>query len=339
MYPASNKSKCVFANWLITTLVILLCCFPLLLSGEDHIPEKQIGLLGFEKIWFIPGWKASDQQVGGYEKLIREIYKTSVLVLEWDSNQSWEKSRDNSKVAAKKLVYRIDLLSQEQQKDLIIIGHSLGARVIANASKELSEKNIKIKRVIFLGAAIDYDAEELKYVSNISIEVPINVFSQDDGVLKYAYGNTENKVACGCFGTTKNNKFEQYSVTMNEQINQKGVIQSLENHYVENYCSVLKRIEEKQELKPVNAVNIDDMFEHIDGLLKETNIYKLPTMYFPTETITVIQENKGWMFANLGKWYAIIDPLGRLISYGTREDTLRAQWKRLYERLNKADQK
>ena len=330
-----------FQRMIVFFFAIILCYIPLTAFGQDNETKIPITIYGLEKIWLIPGWKADSQLAGKYEKDIKDIYNLPVFVFEWDSNQNWNISKNNATKAAEKLSRRISLLSPEQQRELLIIGHSLGARVIACAAKELSEKKIKVRKIIFLGAAVDYNAKELDDVSKISIETPINIFAPNDGVLKYAYGNMEKEVACGCYGITEKKSFKQYSASSNESVQSRGLIRNLENHYIENYCSVLKRIENKDDkLHPSEAIDVRQMSARIDKIMQAANIKSTRKFFFPAETLDFIQgevlcENEGWKFVSTMGLYAILDPLGRIISFGDVKEPIQKEWNSLDKQINK----
>lgn len=73
-------------------------------------------------------------------------------------------------------------------KKYILIGHSLGAKIIFTCMEKLSEANRKdaIESVHFLGGAID-KRENWQKVSKVVNDKIYNYFNEDDFVLKYLY--------------------------------------------------------------------------------------------------------------------------------------------------------
>ena len=91
-----------------------------------------------------------------------------------------------------------DLLARTKQDSFILIGHSLGARVMVVAAEALSTKidGPKIEAVHLTGAAIGSEGEWGPLVSRVEESV-FNYHSQNDLVLKYLYGSVSpgNKAA------------------------------------------------------------------------------------------------------------------------------------------------
>jgi len=76
------------------------------------------------------------------------------------------------------------------QKEIILCGHSLGARVIYFALKYLNEQNIKstcIKEIHLLGGAVGSKTSDWRFIKNVTTAPIYNYYSMNDDVLKYAY--------------------------------------------------------------------------------------------------------------------------------------------------------
>ena len=94
MIKVIHKTIPFFFKMEFGVYVLLLFVFPFLCLGNtDDVANEVISRLNLygnsEKIWFIPGWKASTTQVGEYMNLLKAIYKSPIYILNWDSNQSW----------------------------------------------------------------------------------------------------------------------------------------------------------------------------------------------------------------------------------------------------------
>lgn len=101
-------------------------------------------------------------------------------------NNYWHTAVRNSKVTGDCLA---QVLNACKKKDFILIGHSLGARVIFNCLTYLSEKglNSNIFEVHLLGGAVGNNSNKWSQKSLLVKNNIYNYFSDNDDVLKNAY--------------------------------------------------------------------------------------------------------------------------------------------------------
>lgn len=101
-------------------------------------------------------------------------------------NNYWHTAVRNSKATGDCLA---QVLNGCKEKDFILVGHSLGARVIFNCLSYLNERGLysNIHEVHLLGGAVDSDSRKWSK-KTLSVKNDIyNYYSDNDGVLKNAY--------------------------------------------------------------------------------------------------------------------------------------------------------
>ena len=129
--------------------------------------------------------------------------------------QPWEKARDNAQLAGMWLACQIQNRAEEKEREYVLLGHSLGARVIyycldalRNLSRSDDRLNNRIAEVYLLGGAVDHSVcahsaglYNSAWVSNEGLHNTIswhgfehliaglihNFYSNEDDVLRYLF--------------------------------------------------------------------------------------------------------------------------------------------------------
>ncbi len=197
--------KCINRIIVVAALMLASCG---VLAQEYVFPPR----VGAERIWFVPGWLHSKAPAGMYIRLFKEAFKRDVFVYFWNATGTWHDTKEEVSKEARRLATKIALCPKKQLEEMILIGHSLGARMIAEASQQLLDYNIRIKQVIFLGAALPFDDPQLKNIEKLSIEAPLNIFNRVDEVLRTDFNLSEKTFACGCVGISGQTRFQQFEV-------------------------------------------------------------------------------------------------------------------------------
>lgn len=101
-------------------------------------------------------------------------------------NNYWHNAVRNSKLAGDNLA---QVLNACKNKDFILVGHSLGARVIFNCLSYLSEKGLhsNIFEIHLLGGAVSSNPKKWSQTSLTVKNKIYNYYSDNDNVLKTAY--------------------------------------------------------------------------------------------------------------------------------------------------------
>ena len=130
-------------------LALLLCCcalpaaFPA--DAADARPE----------VIFVYGW-SGDKRAPDARPALEKIFPGyRVTLWQWDAGGwNFPTVETAAEAEAVKLAEKLAKLPREQREKLILVGHSLGARIVIKAMARLSESELYIDRGIFLGAAI-----------------------------------------------------------------------------------------------------------------------------------------------------------------------------------------
>jgi len=111
----------------------------------------------------------------------RFTYGTHLVI-----NNFWHVSVRNAKVAGSQLG---EVLSACPHKEFILVGHSLGARIIYNCLDYLHNNNVitNINEVHMLGGAVGNNSARWKNVSEKVVNKIYNYYSNNDMVLKTSY--------------------------------------------------------------------------------------------------------------------------------------------------------
>lgn len=122
-------------------------------------------------------------------KLLKHlIYRTNMIANTCDIliNNYWHSAVRNSKDSG---VFLAKVLNACQKKEFILIGHSLGARVIYNCLKHIDENelNSNVFEVNLLGGAVSSNEKKWLTISLLVKNNIYNYFSDNDLVLKSAY--------------------------------------------------------------------------------------------------------------------------------------------------------
>lgn len=169
------------------------------------------------EVVFIPGWNTEYTPEETYAAPLREIYPDDrITVLKWRSvtGISFYKGIVNAEAFAPEAVKYIAAKSPEARAELTLIGHSLGGRIAVDVAAQLARNNIKVKRIVLLGAAVDCDVD-LAPVAAASTAPAVNVFSTRDFALKHAYPKNRHASPLGFCGAAAPpaEGFVEYCVT------------------------------------------------------------------------------------------------------------------------------
>lgn len=304
------------------------------------------------EVVFIPGWFTEKTRTVYYETMLRKIYPgKTVTVLTWQSNSlNMNQVIENADAFADSVAEFIKKKTEKEQAELVLIGHSFGGRIVAKAASDLAKNRIAVRRIIQLGAAVDFDAD-LNDMIKCSRDPVINVFSRNDSVLKYLYGNWKQKFAIGFSGaeTIPPEHFVQYHITASEPeiSNLNFISAALESiiHFSEIYLAELERIQ-NGELKPYKP-----KYDYSDVVITKS-ILSVPSgwMIPPVFQMDLLDSHAEWVLAKTDvKWktrrkngeqkehripvYFIIDPYGRIALWNLLRAPLESRFQELRTRI------
>ena len=237
-----------------------------------------------------------------------------MTIYPWNSEGEWNDAKKNAEKEAVLLYEKISKMSPDVRENLILIGHSLGARVVVRTAKLLREKNIKVKQIILLGAAVNYDDPDFQACDQVSIQPFINVYNRNDYVLKIAYGNKERTLAAGFSGIKRIvqdadlKNMKQYRKYSKYDDLFAGFLEHQNHEYVEFLFDIINgKVEECIEIVSHHDIKIDDGWSDL--------IFSLPkNTYIEVPDADKEELYYDWKFCQYGesvaKLYLIINPYG-----------------------------
>lgn len=161
---------------------VIIMCLSLTLCGAALDSGK--------RVIYVPGWLRSGADHNDNFTSLARIFPDSALeVHRWDSDRiSFAVCRDNADREGTLLAEKLIQLSPEERGKVVLVGHSLGARVVIRAMARLAERKMQIARGVVLAAALPWDDADLRSAAKASAATMICVCCQRDFTLKYLYG-------------------------------------------------------------------------------------------------------------------------------------------------------
>lgn len=181
---------------------IKVCC-----AAEPSVAPKKLTVI------YIPGlFSFDDPQEDAREKL-ESIYPDAQKIesyLWFDSkklnqqgklfnNKIWEESVQLAEDTADEIFRDICKMSPEEQKNQILVGHSLGGRIVVRVLDKLRQKNLKIRQAILLGAAMDNNDPCIPSAVNASIDTVYSFVNPTDEWLTSSWAGVDRAMlGTGC---------------------------------------------------------------------------------------------------------------------------------------------
>ena len=168
---------------------------------ENNVPESEI--------FFVSGYKTKNIPEDEYLNLLRKVFpRSNITVKKWESEDAfinWKLVINSADGFVNELVDEITRMSKDKQQNLIIIGHSLGGRIAVRTLARLGARHIRVKRGIFLAAAIPDDDSDMEKALYSTRKPCINIYNRNDYVLRNVYGiggeNSFFEGALGAYGS------------------------------------------------------------------------------------------------------------------------------------------
>ena len=140
------------------------------------------------EVWYVPGWNRTAEREGLAFTSCTNVFKDAQCRFwQWDGDHGWSKSVRNADEAAKRLADEIAATNEAFRSELVVVGHSLGGRIVARALAELSRRNERIAQGIMLAPSISMDDEDLGVMGRGCDTPAIVVVNPQDTVLKFCY--------------------------------------------------------------------------------------------------------------------------------------------------------
>ena len=139
-------------------------------------------------VFLVPGWRTGFHGRDGCVRIMNYIYPgKKIVVKSWDSLQPWHVTKRNAQKQTGKLLMEILAMPENDRRELILVGHSIGAQIVVDILCELSRRNLKIHSVSLLGGALPADDPRVaRCLEAVRFYCTI-VYNPDDWVLKYLF--------------------------------------------------------------------------------------------------------------------------------------------------------
>lgn len=140
------------------------------------------------EVWYVPGWNRTTETNGlAYASCTNTFKDEACAFWGWDGDRNWPASAANADAAAKRLANEIASTDDAFRSGLVIVGHSLGGRIVARTLAELSRRGMKVGQGILLAPAIPMDDPDVAQMGGGCERPAIVVVNPEDTVLKYGY--------------------------------------------------------------------------------------------------------------------------------------------------------
>ena len=208
-----------------------------------------------DEVWYIPGWLRSQKPIKSIMRVAQQTFPHARVQFEmWDGESYvWSVALANAEKEAWRIAFEIAVMPEVKRRQLTLIGHSLGARMIIRALALLAEQQLQIKQAILMGAALPADDPDLAKVGKGS-RLPIwAICNPKDVVLRYIYAvaGGERDVAFGANGSLHaHQNLQEYvlpaSITRDVDISaiwaKIAFVKALANHHELFYFNYLKQL-------------------------------------------------------------------------------------------------
>ena len=140
-------------------------------------------------VWYVPGWMRTDALRPEQATCISNDFPEAKIVFKgWDGDRLvWPHAVDSADKTAWRIAFEAAMLPKEERENLVIVGHSLGARITARALARLGEHGLKVRQGLLLAAALPKDDADLAKMGAGSVLPVVSVRNPYDVTLRYAY--------------------------------------------------------------------------------------------------------------------------------------------------------
>ena len=138
-------------------------------------------------LWFIHGFGANELSAIDYWRLKRSFLADKVISVKWcASDSTWSDAVTNAEKASRAIVAEVQSMRPELRKNLILVGHSLGGRVLAHSLAKLGRLGTPVKTAVLLAPAISVGDKEAEKM-DAGCSSLIIVAAENDYVLGFLY--------------------------------------------------------------------------------------------------------------------------------------------------------
>lgn len=141
------------------------------------------------EVWYLPGWmRTGESEGGGAWEAFTEVFAGQECVFKaWDGDRQWAKSVENADAKAAALAEEIAAMDGKDREGLVLVGHSLGGRIVARVLAGLGRKGLKVGQGMMLAPAIPARDADVAAMGAGSERPALILANPDDITLKYIY--------------------------------------------------------------------------------------------------------------------------------------------------------
>ena len=141
-----------------------------------------------ERVLYVPGWHRCGRGEDEAFRSVQAAFPDALVeVRDWAGNASWRTARENADREAELLAAELAALPEEERDGLVVVGHSLGGRIVVRALSRVNDRGCKVKQAVVLAAALPCDDESIGGFAAASRAPAVIVRNPWDPMLKYCY--------------------------------------------------------------------------------------------------------------------------------------------------------
>ena len=137
------------------------------------------------EIFFVPGWNTGyDNRIGSVVRLEKAFPNIPIKVKSWNSKVNVISAVKNAETYSKELIEEVLSMPEKRRRELILVGHSLGGKIVINVLNALVDKGLTVHKAVLLGAAIKRDDPAIRRsLFAVSTRI-LNIYNPDDALLR-----------------------------------------------------------------------------------------------------------------------------------------------------------
>ena len=277
------------------------------LSDDSNLQEESLNPI----VKYIPGlFSFNDPQEDVLEKL-KDIYDTQrVETIIWYKSEDlisgnndskltlnidiWNKSVALAEKTAEDIFQGICEMPKNEQENLILVGHSLGGRIVVLVLDKLHQKNLKIRQAILLGAAMDNNDPCIPNAVHASIDTVYSFVNPTDECLTLPIAIADRAMlGTGCSFYLDPKRFCEIQ------------LDSIESHKSKDYLNKLK-----------SCVLDDEMRQNC--IIVPQGKKNIPAWFDPDLQWVVADQCQGWtLYKDNSELFYIVDDLSLIRAKGS----------------------
>ena len=168
-----------------------------------------------QEVWFVSGFLSGLHPQEDALGILQKVFPDATVSLwNWESTgHLYHECQDIADKEGAVIAQAIEKMSTAERENLVLVGHSLGGRIVVRTMALLAKNGLKIERAVILGAAIPYDDDDIPVALHASKMPNIIVYNHNDDILRQFYplgedqGDGERnfyRIALGLRGFTGN---------------------------------------------------------------------------------------------------------------------------------------